>query len=102
VLRIDLVHGRKRAQHTGIPDEDVELLPAFGDGPCQAWECRSVTQVERYECRFPARGTDGVVEFLEAADRAGDGNDVGAFARELKGDGAANPAGGACYQRRSA
>ena len=98
-LRLDVADRCEDAEQAGIGDEDVELAPALVDRAAEPVDAAHVGEVERHEGRRAARRLDLVVEFLEAADRAGDRDDVRALGGEPLGDVVADAARGAGDQR---
>lgn len=76
---------RQAAQDAGIADQDVELLPPLVDRGPEAVDRLVVGEIDRHKRRLAAGGTDLVIELLEPADGAGDGDHMRAFGRKGPG-----------------
>src|SRR4029453_18331923 len=76
--------GGKLAQYAGIADEDIKLAPAFMDGHTEPVEGGKILDVGRHQSGRAAHRLDLVIEFLEPALSAGEGDDMGAFPGEAE------------------
>ena len=94
-----MVERRGHARDRRIADENVELSVTLVQRRREAINALIVTNVERRQrCRTPF-GANGVVELLQAADRARDGNHMRAGAGERERRGVADTARGAGDKR---
>jgi hypothetical protein len=93
---------RERAQHAGIAQQHVESPEALVQRRAEAIDARSVGDIERHQRGRAALRLDPVVDFLEAAEGAGDQHAVRTFAGEGEGSGGAEAARGAGHQRQTA
>lgn len=75
-FRLDMADRRDDAENTGIRDQNIELAPALKDIGAQRIDGVHIGEIEGNQRRGAADGLDGVVQILEAADRAGAGNDM--------------------------
>ena len=92
----------QRAEHRGVEHEDVERLPALGDGRRQLGDRFAVGEVERGDGRGAAGGVDAVVDRFERAGGAGDQDDMRAGGGQRFGGRRADPAAGAGDERQLA
>jgi len=65
-------------------------------------EAVELAQIERHQRRLAAGGADRVVELIEAALGARQGNDMGTLRRQALGHGGTDAARGAGHQREPA
>ena len=79
----------------GVADENVELAPALENRRAEPVERREIGDVAGNQRRLGAERADFVVELLQRALRARQRDDMGAAARQLQRDGAADAARGA-------
>ena len=84
--------GPERAEHAGVADEDVDAAEALVERRAERVDPVELAQIERHERRLGAFGLNRVVEILERADGAGDGDDVRAFAGKAACHGGADAA----------
>ena len=89
-----MAHGAERAEDAGVADEHVDSPEAPGQRRPHLVDAVELGEVKRYQGRGPASGPDGVVDLLEAADRARHQDHVRPFPREPLGDRRAEAAGG--------
>src|ERR1700682_3297657 len=94
-----MVEGRRRRQDAGIAEQDVELAMAFLKRERKPGDAVIVLHVDRNERGGTAYRPDAVVEFLETADGAGDGEDMRALFGQREGGRRANAARGAGDER---
>ncbi len=71
-----MVDRRKRSQNAGVGDKDIEPAIALAHRGGEPVDTGIVFQVERHQGGSAAGGANGVVELFQAADGAGDRNDV--------------------------
>ena len=87
--------GRDLAEDAGIADEDVEPAPTLVEGGAETVEGLVIVEVDRNERGADAHRANRVVELLERALRAGQGDHMRAGAGEGKGGGPPDAARGA-------
>ena len=85
-MRFDMAERRHRPKRAGVADENVELAPALVDRcpqPVERVEIRDVAGRQRR--RLAAFGADRIVEVLERALGAGEGDDMRAAPAQVRG-----------------
>ena len=90
---------RERPENAGIADQDVEPAEALVQRKPEPVDALVVLEVERHQRGGAAERLDRVVELLEPADGAGDGDDVGAGLRQRERGRIADAARGAGDER---
>ena len=90
---------RQRAEHAGIADQDVEPLVTLVERERQPRNAVAVLHVQRHQRGRAAGCLDLVVELLEPADGARNGDDMRAGLRQRERQRRANAARGAGDQR---
>ena len=83
---------RQRPEQAGVADENIELAPALEDRGAEPVERRKIGDVAGNERRLAAERADFVIQRFERALGAGQGDDMGAAARQLQRNGAADAA----------
>src|ERR1041384_1057564 len=96
---IDMAERRKHTEFGGVADEHIEPAIALVQGRAQLVELAEIAQIERYKGGAAPGGAYPVVGFLEAADRACDQHQMGAFAGKALGHRGADAARGSGNQR---
>jgi hypothetical protein len=89
ILDLDMRRGRQRRDVDRGMHPDIRPPPAVVDRPAEMRDGVVVGQVDGRERGVPARGLDTVVELLQPAHGARDGDHVGALRRQPFGRGRA-------------
>src|SRR6266478_5549334 len=90
---------REDAELGGIADEDVEPAMTVEQPRREFVDLDEIAQVERNERGGTTGGPDGVINFLETANRARRQHDMYALCRKAQGNGGPDAARGAGDQR---
>ena len=62
-----MAHGAEHTERRGIPDQNVEMSPTFGDGRPEIVDRAEIRQIDGHQGRGAARCPDTIVDFLQAA-----------------------------------
>ena len=89
---------RQHAKRAGIAEKRIQPPPALENRGTQPIQCSKILEIERHERCAAAAFADFVVQFLQAADRARDGNHMCALRGQRERGGAPDTARGPGHQ----